>query len=236
MSRTTPDPAATSAPPARPAGAGFTAWPLLITACGVLGLAALLLEGRPESQEGFQGGPVTAEDVLLVDHLPYRLSGVLGYLLVLLLIVTAAVWRHRVERRFSGSVGATVVSFGVLATTGLVALAYGWRAALGDYLPGGPEEDTYDTEGLYNYFVMNDFSPYIAFVPLLGSAYGLAWMAFRERLVSRGLGAASGLFATALLGAVFVTGVPGLPALVLAGLAVAGVWLALGRSAITGAA
>ncbi len=233
MNPPTTVPPAPAAPGAtRPAGARFTAWPLLITACGVLGLAALLLEGRPDGSSDFDY-PVTAEDVLGVDHLPYRLSGALGYLLAILLLVTAAVWRHRVERRFTGSVGATVVGYGVVATAAIVTLTYGWRGAVGDYFPGGPEEDTYDTEGLYNYFILTDFSPYIAFVPLLASAYGLAWMAFRERLVSRGLGGASAAAASLLLLAVFVTGVPGLPALILAGLAVAGLWLAFGRSPVT---
>jgi hypothetical protein len=58
-------------------------------------------------------------------------------------------------------------------------------------------------------------------------------MAFGDRLVSRVLGALAGLFATALLVAVVVTGVPGLPAMVLLGLIVAGIWLAVGRSPIT---
>lgn len=222
----------TSGAPAPTAPRRFTAWPLLITLSGVLGLAALFLEGRPDSSSDFDY-PITAADIPGVDWVSYRISGAIGYLLVLVLIVTVAVWKHRVEHRFPGSIGATVVGYGVLATSGLVALTYGWRGALGNYLPGAMEEETYDAEGLYNYFVMTDFSPYIAFVPLLASAYGLAWMAFREHLVSRGLGACAGLLATGLLVATWGLGVPGLPAMVVVGLVVAGVWLAVGRSTIT---
>jgi hypothetical protein len=138
-----------------------------------------------------------------------------------------------VGRRFAGSTGATLVTFSLVATAALTTLAFGWRGALGNYLPGGAEENTYDTEGLYNYYVMNDFSPYIAFVPLLGAAYGLTWMAFREGLVSKPLGGLAGLLATALLGAAAVTGVPGLPAMVLLGLVIGGIWLSVGRSPIT---
>ena len=58
-------------------------------------------------------------------------------------------------------------------------------------------------------------------------------MAFADRIVSRLLGGVAGLVAVLLLGAVVVTGVPGLPAIVLVGVIVAGVWLAVGRSAIT---
>lgn len=210
----------------------FTAWPLLISASGALALVAAFLEGRPDNDPSFEY-PLTAEDLLSIDPLPYRISGALGFVLALLLLVTAAVWRHRVERRFTGSVGASLVSFGVLATAALVTLAYGWRGAVGDYFPGGPEEDTYDLEGLYNYYILTDFSPYIAFIPLVASAYGLTWMAFRERLVSRGLGAAAGLLATGGLVFSFVTGVPGIPGAVVMGLLPAGIWLAFGRSAIT---
>lgn len=211
----------------------FAAWPLLITACGVLGVVALFGESRPDASGTDFDYPVTADAATALDHLPFRISGVLGYLLVLLMLVTAAVWRHRVERRFDGSIGATLVSIGVIASAALVALTYGWRGAIGNYFPGGGEDDSYDAEALYIYYVMNDFSAYVAFVPLLASAFGLTWMAFHERLVSRVLGAVAGLFAAALLLAVVVTGVPGLPAMILAGLVVAGLWLAVGNSAIT---
>ncbi|WGX95968.1 hypothetical protein [Nocardioides sp. L-11A] len=234
MNETTPLSSSAPASSDTSAGGGFTAWPLLISLCGLLGVIALFLEGRPDGNGDFDY-PVTAEDVLGLDHVPYRLSGAVGYVLALLLIAAAVLWRHRVERRFPGSSGATAVSYGVLATAALVTLTYGWRGAVGNYLPTGAEGDTYDAAGVYSYYIMTDFSPYIAFIPLLASAYGLAWMAFRERLVSRGLGALSALLASALLVAVFVTGVPGLPSMIIVGLIVAGIWLALGRSPITAA-
>lgn len=232
MNETTPLSPSVSPAPGVPARR-FTAWPLLISLCGLLGIVALLLEGRPDANGSDFDYPVTAEDVLGLDHVPYRLSGALGYVLALLLVAAAVVWRHRVERRFPGSSGATAVSYGVLATAALVTLTYGWRGAVGNYLPSGREGDSYDAEGIYNYYILTDFSPYIAFVPLLASAYGLAWMAFRERLVSRGLGALSAILATALLIAFFVLGVPGLPGMIVLGLIVAGIWLAFGRSPIT---
>ncbi|MBM7518389.1 hypothetical protein [Nocardioides nitrophenolicus] len=235
MNETTPRPPSAPAPEAAPAAGGFTAWPLLISLCGLLGIVALFLEGRPDANGSDFDYPVTAEDVLGLDHVPYRLSGAVGYVLALLLIAAAVLWRHRVERRFPGSSGATAVSYGVLATAALVTLTYGWRGAVGNYLPSGAEGDTYDAAGVYSYYIMTDFSPYIAFIPLLASAYGLAWMAFRERLVSRGLGALSALLASALLVAVFLTGVPGLPSMIIVGLVVAGIWLAVGRSPITAA-
>jgi hypothetical protein len=210
----------------------FTAWPLLATLTGLLGLASLFGEARPDDSSDYDY-PVTAAEAISVSNDLFRLSGVTGYVTALLLLLLAAVWQQRVGRRFADSLGASLVTFSLVACAALTTLAFGWRGALGNYLPGGPEENTYDTEGLYNYYVMNDFSPYIAFVTLLGAAYGLAWMAFREGLVSKGLGGLAGTVATALLVAVAVTGVPGLPAMILLGLVIAGIWLAVGRSAIT---
>jgi hypothetical protein len=57
-------------------------------------------------------------------------------------------------------------------------------------------------------------------------------MAFRERLVSRGLGACAGGMALLVFGAVAVSGVPGLPFASAVGLVVGGIWLAVGRSQI----
>lgn len=211
---------------------GFTAWPLLVSAVGVVGLVSLLCEARPDNDSDFEY-PLTADVAVTVDNDIFRISGVGGYLCAILLLVLAAVWHQRVGRRFTESVGATIVTFSLVATAAIVTLAFGWRGALGNYLDGGPEENTYDTEGLYTYFVMNDFSPYISFVPLLGAAFGLAWMALSEGLVSKPLGALAGIVALLLLGAVAATGVPGLPAIILAALVVTGIWLAVGRSAIT---
>ncbi|WP_243056514.1 hypothetical protein [Nocardioides sp. SR21] len=211
----------------------FTAWPLLASATGVLGLVALFSETRVDANGTDYDHPVTAEAAAALSHEAFRLAGILGYLAALGLLVLAAVWHQRVARHFPASTGAHLVTFSAVATSALVTLAFGWRGALGNYLPGGGEHGTYDDQGLYAYYMMNDFSPYIAFVPLLGACFGLAWMAFGDRLVSRVLGAVAGVFAAALLGAVAVAGVPGLPAMVLLGLVVAGIWLAVGRSPIT---
>ncbi|WP_205473315.1 hypothetical protein [Nocardioides sp. SYSU D00038] len=229
MSTTDVTPSTTTPPSTR----RFTAWPLLASLVGLLGLVALFCEARPDDNGSGFKYPVTAEDAISVDNDLFRIAGVLGYVVALLLLVLAATWHQRVTKRFPDSTGSTLVTFSAVATAALVTLAFGWRGALGNYLPGGPEENTYDTEGLYNYYVMNDFSPYISFIPLLGACYGLAWMALKEGLVSKPLGVVAGVYATLLIGAVAVTGVPGLPAIVLVGLIIAGIWLAVGRSRIT---
>ncbi|TCI97458.1 hypothetical protein [Aeromicrobium sp. IC_218] len=208
-------------------------WPLLISLVGLLTTAALLLENRPDGSGDFDY-PVTAEDVVELGHVAFRVSGLLGYVAALSMLVLAAVWHQRVGRRFPWSTGASVVTFSLVASASLMTLAYGWRGALGNYLPTGMEGDSYDAEGLYTYFVMNDFSPYIAGVPLLGAGFALAWMSFADGLVSRPLGVAAGLVSALLLLAVAVSGVPGLPAAMSVAMVVAGVWLTLGRSQVTG--
>ena len=110
--------------------------------------------------------------------------------------------------------------------------AYGWKGALGDYLHGAAEEGTYDDQGLYIYYVMHDFSPYIGWVPMVVAAGGLAWMAFGEGLVSKPLGGVSAGFVVLVFVAVAVTGVPGLPFVGALGLVAASVWLAVGKSRI----
>ena len=212
-------------------GRRFTAWPLWATVAGALGLFTLFSETRADSYGSDFAYPITAEDVASLSHSSFRLAGVTGYLTVLALLVFAALWRQRVERRYPGSLGAVLVTLGVVANSALVALRSGWRGALGNYLPGGSEADSYDAIGLYAYYMMNDFSPYIAWVPLLAAAFGLAWMGLREGLVSRGLGVLAGLLGIALLTATFLTGVPGLPGMSIIGLIVGGIWLAVGRSA-----
>ncbi len=229
MSVRQPEERLADAPAHAPASRAW--WPLLISVTGLLSTVALLLENRADNDSDFDY-PVTAEHVVELGHVAFRVSGLLGYVAALSMLVLAAVWHHRVGRRFPWSVGATVVTYALVATAALMTLAYGWRGALGNYLPTAIEGDAYDTEGLYTYYVMNDFSPFIAGVPLVVAGLALGWMAFAERLVSRPLGAAAAAVALLLVLAVAITGVPGLPGAMVVAMVVAGLWLTFGRSPI----
>jgi len=138
-----------------------------------------------------------------------------------------------VEARFDWSAAAPVVSFGLVASAATLSLAYGWMGALSRYLPGGPEESSYDEEGRFVYFMLSDFSPYIGWFGVLVAAGAIAWMAWRERLVSRVLGTLAGAFFVGVLGVTLVTGIPGLPGIAALSLVVAAVWLSVGRSVVT---
>lgn len=208
------------------------AWPLWASAAGALGLFATVITDERAGDTSDMDYTVTVKDMAALDHEMFRIGGAVGFACVAALLVLAAIWNRRVSQKHTWSLGAPVVTFGLVAAAGALTLAYGWKGALGTYLHGAMEEGTYDDQGLYIYYVMNDFSPYLAWFPVTVALLGLAWMAFRERLVSRGLGAFAGLTSVALYGAVVVTGVPGLPFASSLCLVVVGIWLALGRSKI----
>jgi hypothetical protein len=222
----------TSSTPTRTASR-FTLWPLWAALAGAFGFAAtLVLDTRAGDTDNLDY-TVSVADMADLEHSMFRIGSFVGYLCVAALIVFAAVWHRRVVQRFTGSIGAPIVSLGCLVSAAALTLAYGWKGALGNYLHGALEEDTYSDEGLFTYYILNDFSPFIGWFGVLVALLGLAWMAFGEGLVSRGLGALSGLIGAGTLVAVGITGVPGLPFTALGGLLIAGIWLAVGRSAIT---
>jgi hypothetical protein len=230
MSAPTTEPTLRGLPPGR---SHSRAWPLWAVAAGVLGLVSTVGTDKRAGDTSDLTYTVSTADMEGLDHELFRIGGLTGFLTVAALLVFAALWNQRVAQRFTWSVGAPLVTYGLVAAAAALTLAYGWKGALGNYLHGAAEEGTYDDAGLYVYYVMHDFSPYLSWFPVTVSLAGLAWMAFRERLVSRGLGAVAGFFAALILGAVAVTGVPGLPFAGAGVLVIVGIWLTVGRSTIT---
>ncbi len=210
----------------------LVAWPLWAVPAGVLGTVCSLVVPRPQASLDDPRYTVTPDDMGDLSAGAYHVGLVCGFLAVACLLVLAAQWRRHVEARFEWSAAAPVVSAGLVATAGGLTLAAGWMGALSRYVPGGVERSAYDERGLFTYYVLVDFGPYIVWLGALVSAGALAWMAWRERLVSRVLGTCAGLLSVATLGFSLVTGVPGIPGLAAPAMAVAGVWLAFGRSAL----
>jgi hypothetical protein len=206
---------------------------LWAAAAGALGFVSTVITDKRAGDTSDMDYTVTVADMAPLDHEMFRIGGFTGFLTVGILIVFAALWHRRVAQRFTWSLGAPIVTYGFITAAAALTLAYGWKGALGNYLHGAMEEGTYDDQGLYVYYVMNDFSHYIGWFPVTIALVGLTWMAFRERLVSRALGAVTGFFALLILGAVGVTGVPGLPFAGSMVLVIVGIWLAVGRSPIT---
>ena len=224
-------PATAGASSRRAAAFDRASWPWWGAAAGALGFAATVLtDSRPPNESRIADYTVQPEDVLTTNQSSFFVSMVLGYTTVVLLLVFAASWRRHVERRAVASTAAGVVTLGLTACAGALALAYGWRGALGDYLPGGIDEGAYDVDGLWVYFMLNDFAPYIAWMPLLAVAAAIGWMAFRERSLPRWIGGLNLAYLLLIGGAVVGTGVPGLPGtLGQLVLAVTGAGLALSR-------
>ncbi len=215
----------------------LTAWPLWATLAGVAGtIATIVTDLRPPAEtEAWRAGEdytVTATDVWTLEPLLGRVGHLVGLVTIAALLVFVAVWRTHVEARFPESAAARVVGLGLIATAAAQLFGFGWRGALANYL--GPEKGLYDTDGLFVYYMLTDFGAYLPWFGGLVSLLAIAWMAWREGLVSRGLGSVVGVIGVGFLVGIVLSGVPGLPGVAIPpAIAVVGLWLALGRSAIT---
>jgi len=204
-------------------------WPLWASLAGLLGfLASVIIDERPKLADGVA---VTPEAVDKMSTGAFHLALVCGYLAVVALIVLAGLWRRNVEQRFPGSVGAPIVHAGLIASAAGLSLAYGWKGALSRYLEAGPEHSTYDERGTFVYFMLNDFSPYVAWLGVCIACLAVGWMAWREALVGRIVGTAVAVIAALFLGGALVTGIPGLPAIASLLLVILGPGLTFGRHA-----
>jgi len=205
-------------------------WPLIGSAAGLLGfVATLALDGRTTSK-------ATLSAKLIDDLSPavYRLSMIIGYIVVVLLLVFAAKWRRLIEPSVPGSTAAHLVPLGLVASAAGLTYGYGWKGALGDYMPGGMDHGQFDTPGLYTYYVLTDFGAYIGWLGVIIAAGAVIWMSLRERTVARWIGIFSifPVLGTTLMAAgMGVPGVPGMWAPLW--LLVTGLGLAFGRSTIT---
>jgi hypothetical protein len=208
-------------------------WFLWGSAAGALGLAATLLDSRPPGESTQDSYTITPPDMASLNPAVFHVALVAGYLCVACLLVFAGLWRRNVELRFPGSASAPIVHAGVVASAGTLALAYGWKGALGLYLDGGPESGAYDDSGRFVYWMLSDFSPYVGWLGVCFAGMALGWMAWLEGLVTRGLGTVSAALNVLMMAATFVFGVPGLPFAAALVLVITGVWLRFGRSPIT---
>ncbi len=231
---TTPAAASTEAATEDVRGARRARWPLFATAAGVTGfVATMVLDGRDPRQAG-DGVTLTHELFTGLDPMTYRLSMIFGYLTVVLLLVLAAHWRRRVEPRLSGSTAAHLVPLGLISSAAGLTYGYGWKGALGNYMPDGMEEGAFDDAGLYVYYLLNDFGAWIGWLGVVIAAGAVAWMGLRERSVSRWIGAFALLPVVQTTLMVAGLGVPGVPALLgPIWLVVTGLGLHFGKSLVS---
>lgn len=203
-------------------------WPLIGVAAGITGFVATLVTDIHPANDA------TIDIVDKVSQGTAHASIIAGYLTVSLLVVLAAAWRRHVEPRVASSTAARVVSNGVLLSAAALTLGYGWKGAMAVYLPGGMDAGSFDKEGLYVLYMLNDFGSYIGWLGVTVAFGAIAWMAFRDRTVSRWIGAAACVPVLAVTAFTVGTGLPGFPGVVSpVFLVITFAGLAFGKSTIT---
>ncbi|MER7712563.1 hypothetical protein ABTX83_18710 [Streptomyces werraensis] len=204
---TTIDPDARPGHMARQDGEGRAKWPPYGVGAGVLGgVATLLADVRAGTVERT---PVETSVLNDVSRSVAHLGLVAGFLTVSLLLVLAATWRRQVEPRVPSSTAAYVVSGALTASAAGLTYGYGWKGALAIYLPDGLDERSFDQDGLFVYFMLNDFGGYIGWLGVVVAAGAVAWLALRERTISRWIGWFSLLPVLAVVLFAGITGLPG---------------------------
>ncbi|MEP9383135.1 hypothetical protein [Nocardioides sp. KR10-350] len=203
-------------------------WPLWGVAAGATGAIATIFTTVADGRKGID------ESVLDdVSRSTYHLGGGLGVVSVVCLLVLAACWRSGTQAYTSP--GVRLVADCLVASAGALSLGYGWKLSMALYLPGGVNEGQFGKEGLFVYYVLNDFGPYLGWLPVVVASGAMAWVGFREGLVSRWLAAVSVLPPLVVLVMAIALGIAGFPGIVgPIWLVVAFLGLTLGRHRLTG--
>lgn len=189
-------------------------WPLWGVAAGLAGFAATLGFDLHTQFDEPQATDYSMAIVHEVNQRSAHLSAVSGYLAVALLLVIAAAWRMRLERRLPGNIAASVVPLAFTASAGALMLGYGWKGAMAIYHPDGNEPNTFDDMGLYVYYVLNDFGSFIGWLGVTVAAGAIAWLSLKDRVLPLWIGIWSCLPVLAVVIAVSATGLPGFPGVV----------------------
>jgi hypothetical protein len=194
---------------APPAVAPSRRWAWWGVGAGVLGVVATVgtLVDTPDT-------PSTAASVARLGTGAYHVGGALGYLAVAALLVTAGAWRTRVARAVPDSIAARVVADGLTAASGALALGYGWKLAMALYLPHGANAGQFDRNGLWVYYVLNDFGPFIGWLGVAVAAGAMVVLGLRERVVPRWIGWISLIPVLAVLGMSLGGAIAGFPGMV----------------------
>lgn len=157
---------------------------------GVLGIVANMVTDPILSLTDAQKrqGPAV---LAYVHRLNFHVGAVAGFLAVACVLGFAAGWRQWSEHDGPPVSAARLVALALTASAGAMIIGYGIKGPLAVYLPGGIDANTYPRQGLYSLLMLNDSAPYFAWWGVVVAAAGVAWLAFRERLVVRWVGAVS---------------------------------------------
>jgi len=180
-------------------------WALWGIAAGVLGIVANMVTDPLATLTGAQKlQGLTA--LSHVSRLEFQIGAVTGFLAVACVLAFTAGWRQWSERQGPPVSAARLVALALTASAGAMIIGYGVKGPLAIYLPGGTDANTYPAQGLYSLLMLNDSAPYFAWWGVIVAAAGVAWLAFRERLVVRWVGVVSVLAVLATFGWLAATG------------------------------
>lgn len=180
-------------------------WALWGIGAGVLGIVANMVTdpiGSLTDAQKRQGPAVLG----YLHRLDFHLGAVTGFLAVACVLAFAAGWRQWSERHGPPVSAARMVALALTASAGAMIIGYGMKGPLAVYLPGGIDANTYPRQGLYSLLMFNDSAPYFAWWGVVVAAAGVAWLAFRERLVVRWVGVVSVLAVLAAFAWLAATG------------------------------
>lgn len=205
-------------------------WPLWGVAAGVTGAIATIFTTVSSTAKD-----VDASVLPTLSRAAYHVGGALGYVSVACLLVLAGCWRIGTREHRATSPAVTLVADALVASAGGLSLGYGWKLAMALYLPGGLNEHSFGPDGQFAYYVLNDFGPYLGWLPVVVASGAVAWIGLRHGLVSRWLAIVSLLPALAVIFMSLGLAIAGFAGIVgPIWMVVAFAALALGRHRLTG--
>lgn len=203
-------------------------WALWGSVAGLCGLVTnLFTQPMVTDEDRVQGAERVVE---LLGRGGYHVGAVTGVLAGIALLVFAAGFQRWAQRQASDSLALRIVPLALTASAGAMLLAYTVKGQLAVYLDGGINENSYQTDALYTYFLLDDLSGFGAWWGVVVTAGAVAWLAFRDRLVVRWVGALAVLAVLAPAGFLLLTGLTGFPGVIgPVWLTLAGIGMALRR-------
>jgi len=205
-------------------------WALWGSAAGLCGVLTNFVLTQPVGEALTKKGDATAI-VAELSRTTYHLGAITGFAAVVCLLFFAAGLSRWGRAQASDSLALRVAPMGLLASAGALIAAYGVKGQLAAYLDGGFNGNVHTVESQFSMFLLDDLAGYFGWFGVTVTAGCLAWLALRERLVVRwvgALGALAVLAATLFLLVFGFTGFSGVVAPVF--LLIAGIGLSRQRS------
>jgi hypothetical protein len=187
-------------------------WPLSGAAAALFGGIATLLPSKVNMQP--DNHATSAAVIATLHRWPYQVAVIAGLFSVACMLATATGWRRWAAERAPGNLAAETVGKALGATAAAMMIGFGLLGSLAVYLHGGINQHMFSRDGLFSVYMFIDFAPYVAWWGATVAAAALAWIAFRNRLVPRWLGAMSAAAVAIAVLPMLLTGLPGMPGVV----------------------